>query len=168
MWLFVRHYNRYLKRNKLKYSDKGLINFKNTHPPTRKHKKEDDDIPCYECGKSGYYRTNCPSLIKHHKKKDKKFYKTKDKNAKDRRAYIVWEKEDESFSSDSCSSSDDIFINLCLMERKKSEDSQVYSFDLVNDPSYREILNAFYEMYADSLNVFKNLIESSWVVLGKR
>lgn len=30
--LFVRHYNIYLKRNKVKHTDKGIMNFKNTHP----------------------------------------------------------------------------------------------------------------------------------------
>lgn len=40
MVLFVRCYNRYLKRNKLKHFDRGLINFKNTHPPKREHKKK--------------------------------------------------------------------------------------------------------------------------------
>lgn len=33
--LFVRLYNRYLKRNKLKHSNKGLIKFRNTQPPKK-------------------------------------------------------------------------------------------------------------------------------------
>ena len=57
MSLFVRHYNRYLNRNKLKHNDKGLVNFKNTHPSKKEHKKKDDDITYYECGKSGNFRT---------------------------------------------------------------------------------------------------------------
>lgn len=50
MGLFARHHNRYLKRIKLKHSDKCLINFRNTHTANKEHKKEDDDIMCYECG----------------------------------------------------------------------------------------------------------------------
>lgn len=73
MRLLVRCYNRCLERNKFKHFDKGLINFKKTHPPKREHKKKDDDVTFYECRKSGYYRATCPSLTKHHKKKDKKF-----------------------------------------------------------------------------------------------
>lgn len=102
MSLFIRQYNRYLKKNKLKHSDKGLVNFKNNHPLKKEHKKKDDDITCYECGKSGYYRTTCPSLTKHHKHKDKEFYRTKGKISKGRRAYIVWEEEDESSSTNYC------------------------------------------------------------------
>lgn len=39
MNLFARLYYRYLKRNKLKHTDKGLVNFINTHPPNKDHKK---------------------------------------------------------------------------------------------------------------------------------
>lgn len=61
MGLFVRCYNRYLNRNRLKNPDKGLINFRNTHPKERTQEKA-DDITFYECGKSCHYRTTCPSL----------------------------------------------------------------------------------------------------------
>lgn len=103
----------------------------------------------------GHYRTTCPNLTKHHKRKDNEFYKINVISAKGRRAYIVWEEDDESSSSDSCSSLDDEFDNLYLMARNKSEDSQVYSSDLEDEPSYRELSKAFNEMYADSLNSFK-------------
>lgn len=82
MSLFIRCYNRYLKRNKFKHTDKGLVNFTNTHPHKKDHKKGDDYITCYECGKLGQYRTTCPSLTKHHKSKDKDFYKTEGKSSK--------------------------------------------------------------------------------------
>lgn len=68
MGLFIRRYNWYLKRNKLKHTEKGLINFKKYHPSKREHNKKDEDITCYECEKLGHYRTICPSLTKHHKK----------------------------------------------------------------------------------------------------
>ena len=67
--LFARRYNRYLKRNKLKYTDKGLVNFKNTHPLNKDLKKEDDEVTFYKCGKSGHYTTTCQNLTKHHKAK---------------------------------------------------------------------------------------------------
>ncbi|XP_050898059.1 ubiquitin carboxyl-terminal hydrolase 9 [Lathyrus oleraceus] len=114
--LFVRRYNRYLKRNKLKHTDKGLVNFKNTHPLKKDHKKEDDEITCYECGKLEHYRTICPNFTKHHKSKDKVFYKTMGKSSKGCRAYISCKEEVESCSSDSCSSLDDECARFFLME----------------------------------------------------
>lgn len=39
MGLFVRHYNRYLKTNKLKHTDKSVVNYTNTHPFKKDHKK---------------------------------------------------------------------------------------------------------------------------------
>lgn len=65
MGLFARHYDRHLKRNKLKHTNKGLVNFRNTHPYKKYHNKGDDNIICYKCGKLGHYRTTCPSLTKH-------------------------------------------------------------------------------------------------------
>lgn len=38
--LFAIHYNRYLKRNKFKHTDKGLVNFKNIHHLRRIKRKK--------------------------------------------------------------------------------------------------------------------------------
>lgn len=159
---FVRHYNRLLKRNKLKHFDKGLIKFEKSHPPKREHKKKDEDITYYEFIKSGHYITTCPSPTKHHNKKDKEFYNMKGKNVKGYKAYIAWEEEDGCPSSDSCLSSGDDYANLYLMAQKESEDSHVYSFDPKNEPSYKELSKAFDEMYADSLNSLKKIFPKEY------
>lgn len=85
----------------------------------------------YKCEKSGHFRNTCPSLTKNHNKKDKEFYKTKRKSCKARIAYIVWEEEDESYSSNSCSSSDDECASLCLIARKKGETSRLYTYESI-------------------------------------
>lgn len=131
------------------------------HPPKKEQKKNDDDITCYECGKLGHYRTTCPSFTKHHKSKDKDFYKTKGKSSKGRRAYIAWEEEDESSSFNSCSSSDDECANFCLRARKKGETSKVYDFDLDNDYSYSELSKAFNDMYADFIKALRKFEEDT-------
>ncbi|XP_050874924.1 uncharacterized protein LOC127078519 [Lathyrus oleraceus] len=157
MDLFVRRCNRSLKRNKLKHTDKCLVNFRNTHPPKKDHKKQDDEITCYECGKLVHYRTTCTNPTKHHKRKDKASYKTKGKSSKSRRAYIAWEKEVESFSSDSCSSSDDECAKFFLMARKKNGTSKVYNSESENEYTYGELSSAFNAMCADSIKAFKNI-----------
>lgn len=43
------------------------------------------------------------------------------------------------------------------MAEKKSQDSQIYNFDLEDQLSYRELLKAFNDMYADSINAFKKI-----------
>lgn len=89
IWLFVKRYNQYFRKHKLKYFDKNMINFKKSHPHKEKHKRKDEDITCFEYGKSDHHRTKCPSLNKHHKKKDSEFYTANEKYVKDRRAYIT-------------------------------------------------------------------------------
>lgn len=157
MSLLIRRYNRYIKRNKLKHTDKGLMNFRNTHLPKKDHMKEYDEITCYECCKLGHYRTTCQNITKHHTRKDKDFYKTKGKSSKGRRAYITWEEEVESSSSDSCSSSDDEYANFFLMVWKKSVTSKVYNFDYENEYTYSELSNSFNVVYADSIKSIKKI-----------
>lgn len=101
--------------------------------------------------------TTCPNLGKHHKSKDKDFCKTKGKSSKGRRAYIALEEDVESSYPDSCSSLDDECANFCLMTRKKCGTSKVYNSYYENEYTYSELLNAFNDMYIDSIKVFKKI-----------
>lgn len=66
MSLFVKHYNKYIKRNCIKYSNKNLINFR--RPQSLKNmedkKKDGKQMACYKCDKYDQYKTSCLSLIK--------------------------------------------------------------------------------------------------------
>lgn len=79
----------------------------------------------------------------------------KGKYAKGHIACIAWEEEDESSSSSSGSSSHDECVNLFLMVHNKSEDSEVYTFDLEVKPSYIQLSKAFSEMHAGALDDLK-------------
>ncbi|XP_050895719.1 uncharacterized protein LOC127102391 [Lathyrus oleraceus] len=52
------------------------------------------NITCYECGKQGHIKTDCPKL-------SKKSSFNKRKDSKSKRAYIAWEDNEVSSSSDS-------------------------------------------------------------------
>ena len=64
MSLFVRRYNCYIKRNRLKHNDKNLVNFRKA---SRKGKESDSDekvVSCYGSGKVRHYKNECPELTK--------------------------------------------------------------------------------------------------------
>ena len=53
MSLFVRRYNRFIKRNNLKHNDKNLVNFRKVSERARESKKDEKVVSCYGCGKVG-------------------------------------------------------------------------------------------------------------------
>src|SRR3954471_7932954 len=102
----------------IKHSDKGLINYRNQ---SNKFKQDDNNKgkikgPCFNCGKAGHYKPDCPYL-----KKEKEKNQSKGHN-KSKRAYIAWESDS---SSESSSSDEEESANLCLMahqhKKKKAE-----------------------------------------------
>lgn len=106
-----------------------MINFKTSHPHKKERKRKEEDVICLGCIKSVHYQT-CMNLNKHNKKKDKYSYNTNGRYAKGHKAYIIWEEKNEISSSSSISNSNDEGSNMCLMMHKKSEDTNLYSFDL--------------------------------------
>ena len=72
------------------------------------------DVTCYECGKQGRITPDCPNLSKKNGFKGKKEFKNK-------RAYVAWEDNEISSSSDSDS---DESANLALMASHHSDDEE--------------------------------------------
>ena len=72
------------------------------------------DVTCYECGKQGHIKPDCPKLSKKNGFKGKKEFKNK-------RAYVAWEDNEISSSSDSDS---DESANLALMASHHSDDEE--------------------------------------------
>ena len=65
---------------------------------------------CYNYGKQGHIKIECPNV---NQEKEKLGHKKKEKKAKERRAYITWEDNDDSTSTSSQEGSEE--ANLCLM-----------------------------------------------------
>lgn len=113
MSLFVRHYNKHIKRKSLKHYDKSLMKFRKSNPSKKLeyNKSEQRQVTCYECRKPEHYKTDCPSLMK--RKCKKLMYNLKRNNIKGRKSYITWE-EDGYYSSSNTSLNEEI-VTLCLM-----------------------------------------------------
>ncbi|XP_050914784.1 uncharacterized protein LOC127129688 [Lathyrus oleraceus] len=77
----------------------------------REASTSNEDITCYECGKQGHIKPECPKLAKNRDNKGKKDYNKK--------AYIAWDDNEISSSSDSDS---DQSANLALMASHHSDD----------------------------------------------
>lgn len=103
MRLFVKRYHMYIKSNGVKHSDKNLINYRRQANSSKQdeNKKEKFKGACFNCGKVGHYKLNCPLL-----KKDKGNGQYK-KSSNPRRVYIAWESDSESSSEGSSTESDE-------------------------------------------------------------
>ncbi|XP_050895369.1 uncharacterized protein LOC127101987 [Lathyrus oleraceus] len=77
----------------------------------REASTSNEDITCYECGKQGHIKLECPKLAKNHDNKGKKDY--------NRKAYIAWDDNEISSSSDFDS---DQSVNLALIVSHHSDD----------------------------------------------
>jgi len=64
MRLFVRRYNCFIKRNRLKHNDKNLVNFMKASRRGKESEKDEKVVSCYGCGNIGHYKNECPKLTK--------------------------------------------------------------------------------------------------------
>ena len=164
MGLFVRKYNKFFKKK----------NFQKRPPfPPRRRQKEDGPNqslnPCYECGKTGHFKADCPKLQK--KDKGEKGF-SKEKKRFKKKAYVAWD-EDSSSSNDSSNEE----ANACFLEDSKAskqlsnkmqdmcftakEDIEVNSIcsfsDNDDEISYSELKSAFIEIHNEAMTCAKNL-----------
>jgi len=89
--LLVKRFGKYLKRKGNKGNQRRYISKQNDTSSS-------SNFSCYNCGKQGHIKIECPNV---NKEKEKVDDRKKDKKAKERRAYIAWEDNDDSTSTSS-------------------------------------------------------------------
>nr|KYP56651.1 hypothetical protein KK1_002895 [Cajanus cajan] len=99
---------------------------------------------CFECGKPGHMKAECPNLLK--KQQEEKKSK---KNGKGKRAYIAWEDNDSSTTSDESEFEEN---NLCLMAGA-DQDTIVSDSDLESNPDYDQLQEAFIQIHEEAVKL---------------
>uniref|UniRef100_A0A151UIG6 Retrovirus-related Pol polyprotein from transposon TNT 1-94 n=1 Tax=Cajanus cajan TaxID=3821 RepID=A0A151UIG6_CAJCA len=99
---------------------------------------------CFECGKPVHIKAECPNLLKkqQEEKKGKKNYKGKI-------AYIAWEDNDSSTTSDESEFEEN---NLCLMAGA-DQDTIVSDFDLESNPDYDQLQENFIQIHKEAVKL---------------
>ena len=129
--LLVKRLGKFFNKN-----DKSFNAKKNRHFRKKEATTSTQDVTCYECGKQGHIKPECPKLSKKGGFKSKKDFKNK-------KAYLAW--EDNEISSSSGSDSEEC-ANLALMALHHSDDEEEVSndFSLFDDDAQdaiNELLN---------------------------
>jgi len=154
--LLVKKFGKYLKRkgnkgNQRRYNSKQIDS------------SNSSKFSCYNCGKQGHIKIECPNV---NKEKDKVADMKKEKKGKERRAYIAWKDNDDSISTSSQEGSEE--ANLCLMDGyESSSSSQVSSLSSKDKNDYYQLLHDFDELHSEAskIAVMNNQLKglNSWL-----
>ncbi|KAK2421404.1 gag-protease polyprotein [Trifolium repens] len=162
MGLFVRRYNRYVRKNGIRHSDENLIKFRKDSGYRRRNEdaKYSKKGACYECGQISHFKPDCPKLKR--KEKGSPSFKKGSKD-KGKKAYVAWESGSSSSpsSSSSSSSDEDVLANVYLTshDRKKLVPKKVNqnpssSYTLLE---YHELQVAFEKLHKETKKAFQRL-----------
>lgn len=149
--LLVKRFGKFLKKDKNIKIDNKKKFFKKRDTST-----SNQNFTCFECGKEGHMKAECPNLTK------KKYFKGK-KEFKSKKAYIAWNDNEVSTSSDSESGESEV---QALMASHHSDDEQEVSSPMSNEkPSYIELQNAFHELHEECLILSRTISKQKKLIL---
>ncbi|KAL2347698.1 hypothetical protein Fmac_001698 [Flemingia macrophylla] len=144
--LIVKKFKKFMrKNNNRKRQNFSRKNFK-------KNENSSTKFTCYECGKFGHIKSECPNLKKcfnSDQKRPDQEDKKKDRFKK-KRAYIAWDDNDCSTSSES----EEEQTNPCLMIRQNSDDEVSNNLDS-STCDYNELHDVFCELYKEAKKLKK-------------
>jgi len=101
--------------------------------------ENNNNYTCFECGKQGHIKSECPIYLRKH------VGEKKVKDTKQKKAFIAWE-DTASITSDS--SSDEEIANACLMAKSMNDPST--SEEIEANPDFEELLEAFNEIQEEA------------------
>ncbi|XP_022633207.1 uncharacterized protein LOC111241053 [Vigna radiata var. radiata] len=106
---------------------------------------------CYECGKEGHIKLDCPNLKP--KQKGKKRF-PQGRNMKRKEAYIAWENPESESSSDEDTDQEEE-PNICNMAGTLSDDSDNNEeFEkLPIEEKYQQLIETFSELHAKAMRL---------------
>ncbi|XP_068486444.1 uncharacterized protein [Phaseolus vulgaris] len=135
--LLTKNFNRFLKKkNRERSQPKRRYN-------SKLNESSSTNFTCFGCGKPGYIKIDCPN----NQNKDKKVSRKTEKS-RGERAYISWEDNDMSSSSDTLAESEEANLYFIVNNEESSCDFvRICSTDL---ESYDQLLIAFKETHDES------------------
>jgi len=134
--LLTRKFSRFLRR---KTRDR-------TQQRKRYSKSNDSNsstYTCFGCGKQGHIKADCPNNQNKEKSASKK-----SERGKEKRAYISWEENDVSSTSESSNGSEE--ANLCFMVNDEGSTSDLVSDYSTDSENYDQLLIAFKETHDEA------------------
>jgi len=134
--LLTRKFSRFLRRK----------NRDRTQQRKRYSKSNDSNsssYTCFGCGKPGHIKVDCPNNQNKEKSASKK-----SERGKGKKAYISWEENEVSSTSDSSNGSEE--ANLCFMVNDEGSVSDSVSDFSTDSESYYQLLIAFKETHDET------------------